>query len=100
MENNQDNQHKIEIELPADVAGGQYSNIAIIAHSAAEFIVDFAAILPGVPKAKVRSRIILNPENAKRLMLSLQENIARYEKHFGTIKSNGAKNPMMGGGFA
>lgn len=100
MDNNQENQHKLEIELPAEVACGQYSNMAIIAHSNAEFILDFVTMLPGMPKAKVKNRIILNPENAKRLMLSLQENVARYEKHFGTIKTNGNKNPMMGGGFA
>ena len=100
MDNNQDNHPKFEIEIPAEVAGGQYSNISIIAHSASEFVLDFASILPGLPKAKVRSRVILNPENAKRHMLSLQENIARYEKHFGTIKASGNKGPMMGGGFA
>ncbi len=93
-------QNKLEIELPADVAVGHYANLAIVAHSPSEFILDFAAILPGMPKAKVKSRIILTPEHAKRVMLSLQENIARYEKQFGPIKNNAAKNPMMGGGFA
>ena len=56
-----------------------YANLAIISHSTSEFVLDFAAVLPGVPKAKVKSRIILAPEHAKRLLLSLQENIARYE---------------------
>ena len=93
-------QNKLEIELPAEIAGGQYANLAIVAHSPSEFILDFATILPGIPKAKVKSRIILTPEHAKRVMLSLQENIARYEKHFGPIQNNSTKNPMMGGGFA
>lgn len=93
-------QPKLELELPAEVASGHYANLAIIAHSDSEFILDFAAILPGLPKAKVKSRIILTPEHAKRVMLSLQENLARYEAKNGTIVANNKKNPMMGGGFA
>lgn len=100
MEKHQDNQPKMEIELPAEVAGGQYANLAIITHSRSEFIVDFAAVLPGLPKAKVKNRIILTPESAKRLLLSLQENVARYEKSVGPIRLGSNKNPMMGGGFA
>lgn len=93
-------QNKLELELTPDVAEGKYANLAIIAHSDSEFILDFAAILPGIPKAKVKSRIILTPEHAKRVMLSLQENITRYERKNGTINVKGPKNPMMGGGFA
>jgi hypothetical protein len=78
-------QHGIDLELDAEVAQGHYSNLAIISHSTSEFILDFAAILPGLPKAKVKSRIILTPEHAKRLMLSLQENITRYENNVGKI---------------
>ena len=79
-------QHGIELELDAEVAQGHYSNLAIISHSTSEFILDFAAVLPGLPKAKVKSRIILTPEHAKRLLLSLQENIARYETNVGRIE--------------
>lgn len=101
MANEQNNQHKLEFELTPEVAQGQYSNLAIIAHSASEFILDFAAMLPGMPKAKVRSRIVTTPEHAKKMLLSLQENVARYERNFGQI--NISKNPhgnLGGGGFA
>ena len=93
------NEHKLEFELTPEVAQGQYANLAIIAHSSSEFILDFAAMLPGMSKAKVKSRVVLTPEHAKRLMLSLQENIARYENNFGTITLNAPKAPS-GGGFA
>ena len=83
---NENNQHGIDIELDADVAQGHYSNLAIISHSTSEFVLDFAAILPGLPKAKVKSRIILTPEHAKRLLLSLQENVSRYETNVGRIE--------------
>ena len=82
----ENHQHGIDIELDADVAQGHYSNLAIISHSTSEFILDFAAILPGLPKAKVKSRIILTPEHAKRLLMSLQENIGRYESNIGRIE--------------
>lgn len=77
---------KMEIDLGEDVAQGNYINLAIIAHSVSEFIIDFATVLPGVPKAKVKSRVILTPEHAKRLLLSLQENITRYESNVGKSK--------------
>ncbi len=93
------NEHKLEFELTPEVAQGQYANLAIIAHSSSEFILDFAAMLPGMSKAKVKSRIVLTPEHAKRLMLSLQENISRYENNFGAITLNAPKVPS-GGGFA
>lgn len=76
----------IDLELSDDVAQGKYSNLAIISHSASEFILDFAAVMPGMPKTKVHSRIILAPEHAKRLMLSLQENVGRYEANMGEIE--------------
>ena len=76
----------IDLELDEITAQGHYSNLAIISHSATEFVVDFAAMLPGVPKAKVKSRIILTPEHAKRLLMSLQDNITRYESNMGQIK--------------
>ena len=72
-------ENKIEFELDPAVAQGHYSNFVIIAHSPSEVILDFASILPGMPKAKVGSRIILTPEHAKRLLLSLQENLHNYE---------------------
>lgn len=76
----------LNIELPQDVAQGNYSNLAIISHSTSEFIVDFAAVLPGMQKATVKSRIILTPEHAKRLLFSLQDNISRYESTVGKIE--------------
>ena len=83
-ENN--NQQGLQIELPQEVAQGEYANFAIITHSSSDFILDFARILPGVPKAQVKSRVILAPEHAKRLLMALQENIMRYEQEFGRIQ--------------
>ncbi len=77
---------QLDIELGADVADGIYSNMAIISHSTSEFVLDFIRMAPGVPKAKVKSRIILTPEHAKRLLLSLQDNVRKYETSFGEIK--------------
>ena len=68
--------NQINIELKEDVAQGVYSNLAIITHSTSEFILDFVRVMPGVPKAEVKSRIILTPEHAKRLLLALKDNIA------------------------
>lgn len=80
-----DKKQEIDIELDEAVAQGDYSNLAIISHSTSEFVIDFAALMPGVPKAKVRSRVILAPEHAKRLLMSLQDNITRYESNVGRI---------------
>ena len=91
---NENKQHGIDVELDAEVAQGHYSNLAIISHSTSEFILDFAAILPGLQKAKVRSRIILTPEHAKRLLLSLQENVARYETNVGRIEISQQQAPI------
>ncbi len=76
----------IDIELSEQIAEGNYSNLAIISHSTSEFIIDFATILPGIQKAKVKSRVILTPEHAKRLLLSLQDNITRYESNIAKIE--------------
>ncbi|MCS6933749.1 MAG: DUF3467 domain-containing protein [Chitinophagales bacterium] len=84
--NPQDNQNQINIELPEDIAEGIYSNLAIISHSPQEFVVDFIRILPGVPKAKVKARILLTPEHAKRLMKAMADNIKKYEAQFGVIQ--------------
>lgn len=83
---NENKSQGLDLELDAEVAQGHYSNLAIISHSTSEFILDFAAILPGLPKAKVKSRIILTPEHAKRLLMSLQDNVARYETNVGRIE--------------
>ncbi len=80
-------ENKIDIELKEDIAQGIYSNLAIITHSASEFVIDFVRIMPGVPKAEVKSRIILTPEHAKRLLFALKENIAKFESVHGPIKS-------------
>ena len=92
----------LDIELSEDIAQGNYSNLAIISHSTSEFIVDFSTILPGIAKAKVKSRIILTPEHAKRLLLSLQDNITRYESNIGKIEiphpSRGNEDTIVGMG--
>ena len=92
MDNNE-NQNQLNIELSAEVAEGTYSNLAIISHSSSEFVIDFIRIMPGTPKAKVKSRIILTPEHAKRLLFALQDNISKYEQQHGKIKT--PDNNMM-----
>ena len=84
----------IEIQRDEQIAQGNYCNLAIIAHSTSEFILDFATMLPGLPKARVKSRVVLTPEHAKRLLLSLQENITRYENNIGKINIP-TKQPML-----
>ena len=79
-------QGQLPIELPQEIAQGEYANFAIITHSSSDFIVDFARVLPGLPKAQVKCRVILAPEHAKRLLAALQENIVRYEREFGPIR--------------
>ena len=79
-------QEGLNIELTEEVAEGTYSNIAIINHSPSEFIVDFIQMMPGVPKAKVKSRIILTPQHAKRLMNALNDNISKFQAQHGEIK--------------
>jgi hypothetical protein len=86
----------IDLELDATVAEGHYANLAIISHSPTEFVIDFAAIMPGVPKAKIKSRIILAPEHAKRLLMSLQDNITRYESSVGRIEVRGTSATTEG----
>lgn len=77
---------QLNIELGEKEAEGIYSNLAIITHSPAEFIIDFTRVMPGVPKAKVYARIITNPQHAKMLLNALRENIEKYEKKYGPIK--------------
>jgi len=88
-------QNQINVELNEDVAQGIYSNLAIITHSSSEFVLDFVRVMPGVPKARVQSRIILTPEHAKRLLLALQDNIAKYEAVHGKIKDVQGGGPVM-----
>ena len=76
----------LNIELSEETAEGNYSNLAIINHSPSEFVVDFIQMMPGVPKAKVKSRIILTPQHAKRLMRALTDNISKFESQHGAIK--------------
>ena len=76
----------MQIELKEDIAEGTYSNLAIIAHSTSEFVFDFVRMMPGVNKAKVKSRIVMTPEHAKRLAMALQDNLMRYEAQFGEIR--------------
>ena len=83
---NANKQKQINIELSEEVAEGIYANLAMITHSNAEFIVDFIKMMPGIAKAKVKSRIVLTPQHAKRLMRALQDNIQKYEKTHGEIK--------------
>jgi hypothetical protein len=89
-----DNQNQLNIELSEEVAQGTYSNLAIITHSPSEFVVDFVRVVPGVPKAQVKSRIILTPDHAKRLMKALQENLQKYEAIYGQILIQGGFDPM------
>lgn len=86
MDNNKTQAPQLQLELPPEVAQGKYANFAIITHSSSDFVIDFARILPGVPKSQVKSRIILAPEHAKRLLQALQENVLRYEREFGKIQ--------------
>ncbi len=85
MDNNNKPQ-EIKIELTPEVAGGHYANLAMIAHSPTEFCMDFIAVAPNMPQARVQSRIIMTPENAKQLLFALRENIERFENTFGVIE--------------
>ena len=80
------NKNQINIELKEEIAQGVYSNLAIISHSSSEFVLDFVRIMPGMPKAEVKSRIILTPEHAKRLLLALNENMGKFESTHGQVK--------------
>ena len=93
-------EQKIDINLPEDVSQGVYSNLAIISHSNSEFIVDFVSMMPGVQKGQVRSRIIMTPQNTKRLLSALADNLAKFENQNGVIEDNPQSTlpPMMGGG--
>ena len=81
-----ENNQQLQIELKPEVAEGTYSNLAILTHSSSEFVADFVQMMPGMQKAQVRSRIIMAPEHAKRLLMALQDNVQKYEKQFGPIR--------------
>ncbi len=83
---NENENNELNIQLSEEIAEGIYSNLAIITHSNAEFIVDFVKLMPGVPRGNVKSRIILTPHHAKRLLRALQENISKFEAIHGNIK--------------
>jgi len=91
---------QLNIELSEEVAEGIYSNLAIITHSNSEFVVDFIKVMPGVPKARVKSRIVLTPQHAKRLLTALKDNISKFEAANGAIKVETGNSgfPMNFGG--
>ncbi|MBI3510979.1 MAG: DUF3467 domain-containing protein [Bacteroidetes bacterium] len=85
MKEEAQNQQQLNIELNEEIASGIYSNFAVITHSSSEFVLDFIQVMPGVPKARVKSRIILAPQHAKRLLKAMKENVARFEQSNGVI---------------
>jgi len=93
--NQQEQQQGLQIELSEEIAQGIYSNMAIIAHSTSEFVLDFVRSMPGLPKAKVQSRLILTPEHAKRLLMALNENIMKYERQYGEITLPANPSPVI-----
>jgi len=95
-QNNDPKSQQINIELGEKEAEGIYSNLAIITHSPAEFVIDFTRVVPGVPKAKVLSRIITTPQHAKMLLRALKDNLDKFESRFGEIKIDGQPMPQFG----
>ena len=93
----EDKKGQLDIELNNDVAQGTYANLVVISHSSSEFVADFIRIMPGLPKASVKSRIILTPEHAKRLLYALQDNIRKFEQTYGRINlpENGNNNAIF-----
>lgn len=80
-----DSNNKIDIDLSNETAQGTYANLAIVTHSSSEFVLDFVRMMPGLPKPEVKSRVIVTPEHAKRLLATLSDNLAKYEKAYGKI---------------
>lgn len=99
-DNKNQKKNNLNIELDEKIADGTYANLAVINHSPSEFVLDFIKIMPGVPKAKVKSRIILTPQHAKRFMKALQENVNRFEAAHGEITEFGQPNMPMNFGPA
>jgi len=96
-QNQQSQNQQINIELGEKEAEGIYSNLAIITHSPAEFVIDFTRVVPGVPKARVHARIITTPQHAKMLLRALSDNIEKFEARFGEIKVENTPNPQQYG---
>ncbi|MBN8684121.1 MAG: DUF3467 domain-containing protein [Chitinophagales bacterium] len=88
-------QGALNIEISEEIAEGIYANLAIIAHSNSEFVLDFIRLMPNMPKAKVKSRIVLTPQHAKRLLAALRDNVTRYEAQFGKIEESDQQLPPM-----
>ncbi len=89
--------NEIQIELSEEVAQGTYANLAIISHSSSEFILDFIRVVPGVPKAQVKERIILTPDNAKRLLFALEDNLKKFEEQLTGNATNYEEYAQIGG---
>lgn len=87
----------MKINIAPDKATGVFSNLALIAHTPSEFVLDFAQLMPGLEQANVVSRIVTTPAHAKRLLMALQDNVAKYEKQFGTINQNGSNGRPVPG---
>lgn len=96
MSDQKPEENQLNIELPEELAEGAYVNLALIAHSQSEFIMDFIRVLPGIPKGKVKSRVVMTPDHALRLLHALQDNIAKFEESFGSISN---ENDMPGFNF-
>jgi hypothetical protein len=97
QQNTEPQEAQMEVELSEDLAEGVYANLAMIAHSQSEFVLDFIRMMPGVPKAKVKARIIITPEHAQRLLAALKDNIRKYEDAYGKVsamENNGFHFPM------
>jgi hypothetical protein len=92
MAENNNKQQEIKIELTPEVATGNYANLAVIAHTPGEFFLDFITVSPNMPQARVNTRVIMNPENAKNLLFALRDNIQKYENTFGEIERKVAKD--------
>jgi hypothetical protein len=97
MNNKPQQGQQLQIEVAPDMATGQYSNFALIAHTHAESVLDLASVMPGISKAQVVSRVIMAPEHAKRLAMALQENVMRYEQEFGKIQLDNVPKQAMSG---
>jgi hypothetical protein len=98
MENEKEQQGHLNIELSEEVAEGIYSNLALITHSSSEFVIDYIRLMPGIPKARVKARIVLTPQHAKRLVHALNDNIMKYEQVHGAINETEPGIPMNFGG--
>jgi len=93
MEDKKNTPNQLNIELPEEVAEGVYSNLALINHSPSEFVLDFIRMMPNVPQAKVKARVVLTPQHAKRLLNALADNVRKFEENFGPIKDR--KQPVL-----